>query len=259
MQFEFIKYKKDKDKRIALITINRPEVLNAINPAANNELDAIWADVQNDSKIWVAIITGAGTKSFTVGYDLKDKSSNEWPPKRSSSGVGGLVNRFNFYKPVIAAVNGWALGAGLEICLASDIVIASENSKFGAPEVKIGGIPTGSIHRLSRQLPKKKAMEMLLTGKPIDAEKAYDFGLVNEVVKSDLLLSRSLNWAEKIASNAPLGIQAIKQVMHESDNLSLHDAMNESYQVIEEVRASSDSKEGRKAFSEKRKPVWKAK
>lgn len=255
MSYEFIIYERRPDQHLAVVTINRPDVLNAVNVAATEELTEIWDDFGSDPELWVAILTGTGERAFTVGNDLKDKTST-WPPERGPSGWGGLVNRFDLHKPVIAAVNGWALGGGLEICLACDIVIAAEHARFGCPEVRIGGVPTGAIHRLVRQIPWKAAMAMLCTGAPIDAREAYRVGLVNEVVPIDQLMATAEHWAQQITASAPLGVQAAKEVALLGDGLPVEAAMSQSYTAIERVRRSEDSKEGRRAFAEKRAPRW---
>ena len=259
MSYEFIIYDKRPEDHLAVVTINRPEVLNALNPAATGELEQVWDDIAADSDMWVAILTGAGDRAFSVGNDLKDRSSDTWPPKRGPGGWGGLVNRFDFYKPVIAAVNGWALGGGLEICLACDLVVASESARFGAPETRIGGVATGAIHRLVRQIPWKVAMAMLYTGKPIDAHEAHRVGLANEVVPADQLMPAAERWAREITESAPLGVQAAKEVALRGDGRPLEEAMRESYEAIQRVRASEDSVEGRQAFADKRPPCWQAK
>ena len=256
MSYRFIKYEQRSDEHIAVVTINRPDVLNALNPAATEELSKIWDDFAANPDMWVAILTGAGDRAFTVGNDLKDRSSEDWPPKRGADGWGGLVNRFDLYKPVIAAVNGWALGGGLEISLACDIVIASENARFGCPETRIGGVATGAIQRLIRQIPRKIAMKMLYTGTPIDAAEAYRVGLVNEVVPADQLMAAAEHMAREITKNAPLGVQATKEVAFLGESLPLKDAVHGNYSAIERVRASQDSVEGRRAFAEKRAPNW---
>ena len=254
--YQFIDYEKNLNEHLAVITMNRPEVLNAMNPASTKEMTTIWDDFANDPEMWVAILTGAGDRAFTVGNDLKDTSSDTWPPKRDPSGWGGLVNRFDLSKPVIAAVNGWALGGGFELCLAADLVIASESARFGCPEVRIGGVPTGSIHRLIRQVPSKAAMAILLTGESIDAQEAFRIGLINEVVTTEKLMIKARELAKEITRSAPLGVQAVKKVIRQSDHLTLSEAMQTNYPAIEEVRSSQDSVEGRKAFTEKRRPKW---
>ena len=151
VSYSFVTYDKRSDEHLAIITMNRPEVLNAIHSPATEELTAIWDDYANDSSMWVAILTGAGDRAFTVGDDLKHSTT---PPNFGPAGWGGLVTRFNLWKPVIAAVNGWALGGGLEIVLACDIAVASENARFGCPEARIGGTPSKVAQQLLRQLPR---------------------------------------------------------------------------------------------------------
>lgn len=255
MSYDFVIYDKRPDEHLAVVTINRPDVLNAVNVAATSELTEVWDDFANDPQLWVAILTGAGNRAFTVGNDLKDKSAT-WPPKRGPAGWGGLVTRFELNKPVIAAVNGWALGGGLEICLACDIIIAADNAQFGCTEARIGGVPTNAIHRLVRQIPWKSAMAMLCTAKPIDAQEAYRVGLANEVVAADQLMETAERWAQEICLSAPLGVQAAKEVARLGDGLSVEAAMSQSYEAIQRVRGSEDSKEGRRAFADKRAPQW---
>lgn len=257
MSYQFTIYDKRPDEHLAVVTINRPEVLNAIHPAATEELTRIWDDFAADPELWVAILTGAGDRAFSVGNDLKDRSSDTWPPKLGAAGWGGFVTRFDLFKPVIAAVNGWAVGGGLELCLACDLAVASESARFSCPEARIGGVPTGTIQQLLRALPSKVAMAMLYTGQPLDALEAYRVGLVNEVVVADRLMSTAQRWAREITLSAPLGVQATKEVANLGDGLPLEEAMRQSYPAIERVRASADSIEGRRAFAEKRKPHWK--
>ena len=253
VSYSFVTYDKRPDEHLAIITMNRPEVLNAIHSPATEELTAIWDDYANDSSMWVAILTGAGDRAFTVGDDLKHSAT---PPNFGPAGWGGLVTRFNLWKPVIAAVNGWALGGGLEIVLACDIAVASENARFGCPEARIGGTPSKVAQQLLRQLPRKVAMAMLYTGQPIDAHEAYRVGLVNEVVSNDQLLSVAERWAHEITDSAPLGVQAAKEAAIRGDGLPLEAAMRQNFPGNLRVRDSADSREGRRAFAEKRPPRW---
>jgi enoyl-CoA hydratase/carnithine racemase len=253
VSYSFVIYDKRPDEHLAVVTINRPEVLNAVHSPATEELTAIWDDYAGDPELWVAILTGAGDRAFTVGDDLKHANS---PPSFGAAGWGGLVTRFNLWKPVIAAVNGWALGGGLEIALACDLAVASENARFGCPEARIGGSPSKVAQQLLRQLPRKVAMAMLYTGQPIDAQEAYRVGLVNEVVPADQLLPAAERWAREIVSSAPLGVQAAKEAAYRGDGLPLEAAMLQSYPANLRVRDSADSREGRRAFAEKRPPRW---
>ncbi len=253
MSYSFVIYEKRPDDHLAVVTMNRPEALNAIHPPATDELTAIWDDFAADPEMWVAILTGAGDRAFTVGDDLKHAAS---PPSFGAEGWGGLVTRFDLWKPVIAAVNGWALGGGLEIALACDLVVASESARFGCPEARIGGSPSKVAQQLLRQLPRKVALAMLYTGQPIDAQEAYRVGLANEVVPADQLLTAAERWAREITASAPLGVRAAKEAALRGDGLPLEAAMRQSYPANLRVRASEDSREGRRAFAEKRPPRW---
>ena len=253
MSDSFVIYEKRSDEHLAVVTMNRPEVMNALHPPATDELTAIWDDFAADPEMWVAILTGAGDRAFTVGDDLKHASS---PPSFGAAGWGGLVTRFELWKPVIAAVNGWALGGGLEIALACDLAIASEGARFGCPEARIGGSPSKVAQQLLRHLPRKVALAMLYTGQPIGAQEAYRVGLVNEVVPADQLLPAAERWAREVTASAPLGVQAAKEAAFRGDGLPLEAAMRQAYPGNLRVRDSADSREGRRAFAEKRPPRW---
>jgi len=177
----------EKKERIAYVTLNRPEVMNALHPPAHEELWEVWCDFRDDPEVWVAILTGAGERAFFAGNDLKYTAEHSGQPRARRlgppGGFGGITNRFECFKPIIAAVNGYALGGGFEIALACDIIITAEHARFGLPEPTVGlNAGAGGIHRLPRQIPLKIAMGMLLTGRHITAEEAYRVGLVNEVV-----------------------------------------------------------------------------
>ncbi len=258
MAYQYILYEK-KD-RIAYITLNRPDVMNALHIHAHRELEEIWADFRDDTELWVAIITGAGDKAFCAGNDLKytAQHSGEPGPSEPPSGFAGITNRFECWKPVIAAVNGYALGGGLETALACDIIIAAEHARLGLPEPTVGLMAGGGgVHRLPRQLPLKVAMGMLLTGRHITAQEAYRIGLVNEVVPLNELMPTAEKWAREIMRCAPLSVRATKESALKGLDLPLLAAMNMGYPELERMRASEDYIEGPKAFSEKRPPRWK--
>lgn len=260
MAYDNIIYEK-KD-RIAYVTVNRPKVLNAVNPRTSHELYQAWCDFREDPDVWVAILTGAGEQAFSAGNDLKYSATvsvaqlnREWPP----GGLGGIVE-FECWKPIIAAVNGFALGGGLEMALACDIIIAADHAKFGLPEPKMGFSPdSGGMLRLPRQLPLKIAMGMLLTGKLISAQEAYRVGLVNEVVPGPKLILTAEKWAREILEGAPLQIRAIKQTATLGLEQPLSVGLRSKFQLAQRSEASRDRKEGPKAFKEKRKPNWKGK
>ncbi len=254
-----IDYKKED--RIAIFTINRPEALNAMNVQATQELHEAMVDFRDDPQLWVGIITGAGEKAFCAGADIKDilpfmKEIRDTPWAFPAMHYRGL----ELWKPLVAAINGMALGGGLEIALACDIRIASENARFGTPEVTLGLIPGwGGTQRLPRMLPWCKAAEILLMGKPIDAEEAYRIGLVNKVVPQDKLMPTAKEWAAVICQAGPLGVRAAKQAMIRGYSMSLDDGLRLESSLFNYLLGTEDYAEGAAAFVEKRKPVYKAK
>lgn len=271
MNLQFILY--EKAGPIAVVKINRPEVMNALHYPANAELYDVWTDFAEDPELRVAVLTGVGEKAFCADADLKHVATlSEAMPNReriaphSRVQMGGLVHR-EIWKPIIAAVNGYCLGGGLEIAMACDIVIAAENAQFGQPEIKRGWHPgSGGTHRLPRHVPLKIAMQMLLTGDHITAEEALRAGLVNKVVPLPHLMPESMTMARKVADNHPVAVQAVKEMVAKSLDLPLEypDDQGLCAWDLEEtigamVRASADweSKEGARAFVEKRRPVWK--
>jgi enoyl-CoA hydratase/carnithine racemase len=263
-EYQFIRYQVAG--RIAVITINRPDVLNAIHPPASAELKDAWRRVREDRNVWVAILTGAGDRAFCAGMDLKWAAAHADERRRSSAPdltvhFGGLVDapdRFDLWKPVIAAVNGVAAGGGCELALACDIVVAAEHARFGQPEVKRGLIAgAGGVHRLPRAIPLKIAMGLLLTGRLITAQEAHRWGLVNEVVPAGEALAAARRWAEEILEASPLAVQATKQAALLGLERPLADALDERhYPAVARLRASEDPVEGPLAFAEKRPPRW---
>jgi crotonobetainyl-CoA hydratase len=254
----------ERDEHLLTITIDRPEVLNAVSPATNFELEAAFNEFEADDELWVAIITGAGDKAFCTGGDIsqmvgaEDEDDFKVPP----TGWGGLTSRRGLYKPVIAAVNGMAFGGGFEIALAADLIIASDQASFGLPEPKIGTAAlAGGMHRLVRQIGVKPAMGMLLSGDPVDAQRAYQLGLVNKLVSPDQVMEAARHYAKKIISSAPLAIQATKQCAMEGLNLgSLENALRAQqegdFELLDKMLMSEDIREGINAFMEKRAPEW---
>jgi len=260
MDFEFIKYEK-KD-HLAYITINRPEVMNSVHPPANLELEKAIDDFCEDSDAWVAIYTGAGEKAFSAGNDLKFTAEMGYDAVKETvikGGFGGITSRYDCFKPIIAAVNGFALGGGFEIVLACDIVVAAEHASFGLPEPRVGLMAgAGGVHRLPRQMPLKLAMGMMLTGKRISAHQALEYGIVNEVVPFNELMSGAEKWAAEILECAPLSVRASKQCALEGlARPTIAEALNAEYSILNQAQQSEDWVEGPKAFSEKRKPQWK--
>ena len=249
-----------KEGRTAIFTINRPEARNALDVLANKEFSEAMTDFRDDPDLWVGIVTGAGDKVFCSGADLKDiplflkrHSERESLPRTHWR---GLENR----KPLIVAINGLALGGGLELALACDIRIASENAKLGFPEAKIGLVPgAGGVYRLNRSLPWCNAAEMLFTGKIIDAQEAFRIGLINQVTSSDELMQAAKGWAQRICESAPLAVRAIKEVMFRGANATLEEGLRLEWSANKYLMGTEDTAEGHKAFAEKRKPAFKGK
>ena len=242
---------------ITVITINRPEVMNSLHPPANAEMAAAVAAFEANSASRVAIITGAGERAFSAGNDLKYTASGqklEIPP----TGFGGLTRNFTRRKPVIAAVNGVALGGGFEIALACDLIIAAENALFGLPEPKVGlAALAGGLQRLPRQIGEKNALGLILTGRHVDAAEGKALGFVNDVVPIGRALERALEWARTIASNSPQSIRTSLDVVRRSlDIASLEDSIEEPYASVQALRDGPDAVEGPLAFAEKRAPKW---
>jgi enoyl-CoA hydratase/carnithine racemase len=252
----------EKKGRIAYITINRPEVLNALHADANRELSGIWTEFRDDPDAWVAILTGAGDRSFSAGNDLKVTAAGGGSISAGTAapivgGFGGITNRYDIWKPIIAAVNGWAMGGGLEMALSCDIIIASENARLGLPEPRVGLLAgAGGVHRLPRQVPLKIAMGMILTGRNITAQEAYRIGLVNEVVPAGQTVATAEKWAEEILGCAPWSVRASKQAAYQGYDLSVEEAMSRRYDLSARMRESPDMVEGPRAFAEKRQPNW---
>ncbi|MFC1897520.1 enoyl-CoA hydratase/isomerase family protein [Chloroflexota bacterium] len=251
----------EREGRIAVFTINRPEAFNMVNLQVFQELHDRMVEFRDDSDLWVGIITGARTRAFSAGADIKEmlpfiREHRNTPETLPPSIMRGL----NIWKPLIAAVNGLALGGGLEIALACDIRIASEKARFGTPEVTLGLIPGwGGTQRLPRMIPWCKAAELLLTGKPIDAQEAYRIGLVNKVVPPEQVVSTAKEWAEVICQAGPLAIRAVKEAMIRGSSMPLEDGLQLESSLFNHVIDTEDYSEGITAFNEKRKPVYKAK
>ncbi len=257
MAFEFISY--EKKGRIAYVTINRPERLNSLHPPASRELLEAFTAFRDDSNLSVAILTGAGDRAFSAGNDLKYTAEHGYQPARPGERLtfGGITSNFECWKPIIAAVNGYALGGGLELALACDIIIAAEHAELGLPEVRVGLVAgAGGTHRLPRHIPLKIAMGMLMTGRRITAQEAYRLGLVNEVVPLSELLPTAERWANEIMEAAPLSVRASKQMATLGLGWPLDIAIGRIYSEHQKAMASNDFIEGPRAFAEKRKPNW---
>jgi enoyl-CoA hydratase/carnithine racemase len=250
--------KVERQERLWTVTINRPEVMNSLHPPANNELAVVFDEFAADPDAWVAIITGEGDRAFSAGNDLKYTAQGDGELAVGPMGFGGLTGRYDLWKPVIAAVNGVAMGGGFEIALACDLIIASDKATFALPEPRVGlAALAGGMQRLPRQIGLKPAMGMLLTGRRVPAAEGRELGFVNEVVPHDELLPAARRWAEMILECAPLSVRASKQVALQSMDIpSLDEACRTHYSELRTLLGSEDLREGPRAFAEKRPPVW---
>jgi len=261
-QFDRIRY--EKDGRVALVTINRPDRLNAIDPQTSYELHEAFCDFRDDDERWVAILTGSGEKAFSTGNDLVAMSElmagkgGEFTKEMSRAPFGGITRNYECYKPIIAAINGYCLAGGLEIAISCDIRIAAEHAQFGVPEVTRAIIPgAGGTQRLPRMLPKGIALELLITGGRFDAEWALRYGLVNHVVPADQVLPKAREIAEAICRNGPLAVRAAKESALRGLELPLDEGLKQENEFSRTVIATEDAREGPLAFAQKRTPEYK--
>jgi enoyl-CoA hydratase/carnithine racemase len=251
----------EKEGRIAIFTINRPEAMNAMSVQATRELHEAMVDFRDDDNLWVGIVTGAGEKVFCAGADIKDtlpfmKEHRDQPWAFPATIMRGL----ELWKPLIAAINGVVLGGGLELALACDIRIASETARFGTPEVSVGLMPGwGGTQRLPRMIPWCKAAELVLMGRPIDAAEAYRIGLVNRVVPQEQVMPTAKELANAICQLAPLAVRAAKEAMIRGSSMTLEEGLHLENSLVAYLTGTDDFAEGTTAFVEKRKPAYKAK
>jgi enoyl-CoA hydratase/carnithine racemase len=248
------------DGHVARVTIDRPEVMNAIDAASERELMRIWREIQESRGVRVAVLTGAGDRAFSAGADMKGGSGasglDYWANERPG-GFGGIALNDTLDVPVIARVNGHALGGGLEMALGCDLIVAAEEASFGLPEPRVGRLPLdGGMVLLQRQVPFRQAMGLLLTGRRIPAAEALRIGLVNEVVPRADLDAAVDRWVADILACAPLSLRAIKQVARRTAHLTAGEAQGQRLPAVVAALRSKDSEEGVAAFLEKRKPVW---
>jgi crotonobetainyl-CoA hydratase len=250
----------DFKAHVAQVTIDRPEVLNAIDGAAEAELNAIWQRLEATSDVRAVVLTGAGDRAFSTGADMKGGSAGSgldyWATERPG-GFGGIALRDSLDIPVIARVNGHAVGGGFEMVLGCDIIIAVENATFGLPEPRVGRLPLdGGMVLLQRQIAHRQAMGMLLTGRRITAAEALGFGLINEVVPRADLDAAVDRWVSDIIACAPLSVRAIKSTVRRTARMSVEEAQRHRHPALVAALKSEDSNEGVQAFLEKRKPSW---
>ena len=249
---------------VVLITLDRPKA-NAIDAKTSHELGDAFIEFRDDDNLRVAIITGAGNRFFCGGWDLKAASEGEAVDADfGPGGFAGLTELWDLNKPVIAAVNGLAVGGGFELALAAALIIASSNAEFFVPEATLGIIPdSGGVLRLPRRLPKSVAMDLLMTGRRMNVAEAEHYGLVNKSCPQDDLINQALEWGNQISKSAPLSLAAIKSVIRSTEMMDLKDAYDlmrsGKIEAYHKMLNSEDAKEGPLAFSEKRFPKWKGK
>jgi crotonobetainyl-CoA hydratase len=245
---------------VARVTIDRPEVLNAIDATAERDLQAIWTAIEADRSIRAVVLTGAGDRAFSAGADMKGAagpSGLEYWAAARPGGFGGIALRTTLDVPVIARVNGHAMGGGFEMVLGCDIVVAAEEASFALPEPRVGRLPLdGGMVLLQRQIPYRQAMGILLTGRRVPAREALAMGLVNEVVPRADLDAAVDRWLADILACAPLSVRAVKQVVRRTAQMAAEEAQAARLPALVEALQSRDSAEGVRAFVEKRKPVW---
>jgi crotonobetainyl-CoA hydratase len=255
--------KTDRRGHVLEVTLDRPKA-NAIDLATSRIMGDIFTDFRDDPELRVAIVTGAGAKFFCPGWDLKAAAEGDAVDgDYGVGGFGGLQELRGLNKPVIAAVNGICCGGGLELALSADIILAADHASFALPEIRSGTVADAASCKLPKRIPYHIAMEMLLTGRWLDAQEAARWGLINHVYPADTLMDEARKLADLIASGPPLVYAAIKEVVREAEDMKFQDAMNRitksQFPTVEKLYRSEDQREGARAFAEKRDPVWKGK
>lgn len=249
------------ENHVATVVIDRQHVLNAVDGATQARLNEIWDQLEQDPDIRAVVVTGAGTRAFCVGADMSasavDKTGLQYWAELDPNGFGGLSLRTTLDVPVIARVNGYALGGGMEMVLGADIVIAAESAKFGLTEPRVGRLALdGGIHQLVRRIPYNQAMGLLLTGRKAGAAEMQSMGLVNEVVPDDELDAAVQRWVGQLLACAPSSVRAVKQMVVRTGHLTAREARGMRLPALMAALDSEDSAEGVRAFQEKRPPVW---
>jgi enoyl-CoA hydratase/carnithine racemase len=254
----------ERQGRITVVTINRPDRMNAIDPQTSAELHDAFTKFRDDDDQWVAVLTGAGGRAFSAGNDLVVMSRAQQEGAASTAAAyarapfGGITRDFECWKPIVAAINGYCLAGGLEIALSCDIRVASEQSTFGLFEVTRGIIPgAGGTQRLPRAIPFGPALELMLTGGRFDAAWALRYGLVNHVVPADQVMAKAMEIAQVLCDNAPIAVRLVKEAAYRGAIMPLQDGLRFEIEQSRKVLATEDAKEGPLAFAQKRKPEWK--
>jgi enoyl-CoA hydratase/carnithine racemase len=261
MNYEKIIY--EKRGRIAIVTINRPESMNAIDPQTSAELYDAWCNFRDDDELWAGILTGAGERAFSAGNDLvamsrAQQSGTSDAAQYGRAPFGGITRDFECWKPMIAGINGYCLAGGLEMALSCDIRVAAEHATFGLAEVTRGIMPgAGGTQRLPRMIPFGPALELLLTGDRFNAEWAYRYGLVTHVVPADQVMPKAIDIAERLCENAPISLRLVKEAAYKGVNMPLEEGLKLEIAQYRRLAGTEDAREGPLAFAEKRKPVWK--
>ncbi len=251
-----------QEDSILEVTVNRPKA-NAIDTATSKELGEVFCNFRDVDELRVAIVTGSGDKFFSAGWDLKEAASGEaeLDGDYGPGGFAGLCELHDLNKPVISAVNGYAIGGGFELALSGDLIIAADHAQFFLPEIKVGVVADAATFRLTRWIPRAVAIEMLLTGRRMSAKEALRWGLINQVVPLEQLMDSAWELARTIAEGAPLVVTAVKEILRKAENASVEDCyrmMHEGeFEGYEQMKASADAIEGPKAFAEKREASWK--
>lgn len=250
-----------RDGAVLEVTLDRPKA-NAIDAATSRRMGEVFAAFRDDPELRVAIVTGAGERFFCAGWDLKAAAAGETPDTDfGAGGFGGLQELPDLNKPVIAAVNGMAVGGGFELALSADLIVASAHARFSLPEIKAGQLADAASIKLPRRIPHHVAMDLLFTGRWLEAEEARRWGLVNEIVPPERLLPRAREIAALLASGPPLVFAAIKEVVRATAHLPVEDAFDrvtkKRLPTVRTLYESEDAREGARAFAEKRDPVWK--
>lgn len=248
-----------KEGHVACISLNQPEKRNAIDRVMTRELAKIWVDFRDDNNLWVAILSGEG-KSFCAGADVKEMERGRWQFRQSLIFGDDRMGPGNYkiWKPIIAAVQGHVFGAGLVLALECDIKVAADNALFGIPESRVN-VPFLFAPFIADYMPRAVAAELMFTAKPLDAQRAYQIGLVNKVVPNDQLMPTAISVAEEICKNGPLSVWASKELFYRCRDMNYDNALALVAHIVPPVWNAEDSIEARRAFIEKRKPEWKLK